>query len=310
MLPILFNVDTVPAPADGMTTSVPELKALADRLVTAESVEAAGQVLLDFDATLESRGVAVVKNGWRYHLRKWGARMVGTGTIPGTIFGKGNGKLPFYTFSALPGTTCPGAGDCLSFCYSFKAWRYPSSFLRQVGNTLRLRFAKRQIIDAFRRIPATNKAGKRVTVRLYVDGDIDSRETAVFWWNLIRQRPELLVYGYSKSWGIIEETAHLVPDNYTLNLSGGSKYSDDSREATSLIARDFTRGFYKAVKTAENHGKSVSRYLEKAYHADVRKSAGEPIFSCPGLCGSCRVSAGIPACADRLFHVTIGNGVH
>ena len=51
-----------------------------------------------------------------------------------SIFAKdGNGKLPFLAFSSLPGKGfCVGAGDCLSFCYSFKAWRYPAAFCRQV----------------------------------------------------------------------------------------------------------------------------------------------------------------------------------
>ena len=36
----------------------------------------------------------------------------------------GNGKLPFLAFSSLAGKGfCIGAGDCLNFCYSFKAWR-------------------------------------------------------------------------------------------------------------------------------------------------------------------------------------------
>ncbi len=33
---------------------------------------------------------------------------------------KGNSKLPFAAFSTLPGITCPGAGECLEWCYSFK----------------------------------------------------------------------------------------------------------------------------------------------------------------------------------------------
>ena len=38
----------------------------------------------------------------------------------------GNIKLPFAAFSTLPQVTCAGAGDCLNWCYSFKAWRYPA----------------------------------------------------------------------------------------------------------------------------------------------------------------------------------------
>lgn len=48
---------------------------------------------------------------------------------------KGNTKLPFATFSTLPIVTCPGAGECADWCYSFTAWRYPAAFARQLQNT-------------------------------------------------------------------------------------------------------------------------------------------------------------------------------
>ena len=49
---------------------------------------------------------------------------------------KGNIKLSFAAFSTLPQVTCPGAGACLDFCYSFKSWRYPAPYFRQLVNTL------------------------------------------------------------------------------------------------------------------------------------------------------------------------------
>ena len=52
--------------------------------------------------------------------------------VPFTIFAKGNGKLPFFSFSAVPVFTCPGMGACESFCYSFKSWRYPCALYRQL----------------------------------------------------------------------------------------------------------------------------------------------------------------------------------
>ena len=58
------------------------------------------------------------------------------GKLPHKTFIKGNGKLPFLSFSTLPAVTCPGAGDCLVYCYSYKAWRQPAAFFRQVQNTL------------------------------------------------------------------------------------------------------------------------------------------------------------------------------
>lgn len=86
----------------------------------------------------------------------------------GVLAETGNVKLPFVSYSELPGVTCPGAGACLvsydhygrvaerreenlvrvrrklptlpapekGWCYSFKEWRYPDGYGRQFLNTL------------------------------------------------------------------------------------------------------------------------------------------------------------------------------
>src|SRR5262249_38268511 len=43
------------------------------------------------------------------------------------VFSKGNAKLPFWAFSALPIVTCPGAGECARWCYSLTSWRTPGA---------------------------------------------------------------------------------------------------------------------------------------------------------------------------------------
>lgn len=78
-----------------------------------------------------------------------GSRLLPFGLRWGVLAGDGNQKLPFVSYSELPMATCPGAGACgvykkdqqsgapaSGWCYSFKAWRYPSAFLRQFLNTL------------------------------------------------------------------------------------------------------------------------------------------------------------------------------
>ena len=52
------------------------------------------------------------------------------------IIQKGNGKLPFLNYSSLPIVNCPGAGECKSYCYSLRAWRYPMAYFRQLQNTI------------------------------------------------------------------------------------------------------------------------------------------------------------------------------
>ena len=89
-------------------------------------------------------------------MRKWLADPI-KNKPPFTIFAKGNQKLPFWTFSTLPGVTCPGAGDCLvnpedkskrGWCYSFSAWRYVTAYFRQLQNTLLIRLRDKTWIEA------------------------------------------------------------------------------------------------------------------------------------------------------------------
>ena len=105
---------------------------------------------------------------WQYH----GQRFLNwlendlNGRAPFSIFAEnGNKKLPFAAFSSLALADCPGKGDCVKFCYSLKAWRYPAAFFRQLQNSILLRLKPEVIRDSFNDI----KAG--LTVRLFVDGD-------------------------------------------------------------------------------------------------------------------------------------------
>lgn len=111
---------------------------------------------------------------------------------PYNVFVEGNGKLPFWAFSSLPGASfCPGAGDCLIWCYSFKSWMYPTAFGRQLMNTL-LMLHRRHIIEYnWRKIPSD------VHVRLYVDGDIGNVLELRWWMRQCDARSDLKVYGYS-----------------------------------------------------------------------------------------------------------------
>ncbi len=138
---------------------------------------------------------STAKNGWMDNWIKF-EEFLYTGIPQFKIFTKGNGKLPFYSFSSLPGVTCPGAGDCLKFCYSFRSWRYPAAFFRQIQNTILLMSdtGREHLRLEF------NKLKPNHDFRLYVDGDFDSLETMKFWMDLLKSRPDIRAYGYSKSW--------------------------------------------------------------------------------------------------------------
>ncbi len=244
------------------------------------------------------RGSARKRGTWKYFLVRF-ARAIDAGAMPHSVFAaEGNVKLPFVAFSTLPVVTCPGAGECAgistrggapdlsrAFCYSLRAWRYPAAFLRQCQNTLLLRFNRRAIIDAFKALP------EGITFRLYVDGDFDSEATALFWFNLLRQRPDVACYGYSKSWGIIEKLEGQVPPNYALNLSSGGIDDDDAAFRARLRALPFVRGDFLALPVVGDFAEGFARYADPEYHRAVRAAAAAAglgkVFSCPGQCGAC-----------------------
>ena len=226
------------------------------------------------------------------------------------IFTEGNSKLPFYSFSTLPGLTCPGAGDCIEWCYSFTAWRYPGAFCRQLQNTLLIKFAPRVVQNAFESLP------NEITLRLYVDGDIDSIQTLAFWFRLLSIRTDITAYGYSKSWEVFDawDQQNLPwPANYRLNLSSGSRYGADLR--AKLEQLPITRGQFVAVSTDETHIKGFARFNDSSYHNDVRNVARREhntsrVFSCPGKCGEC-LPSGEHACgADSMRGVLIAIAEH
>ena len=131
------------------------------------------------------------------------------------IFTPGNSKLPFSSFSAAPVVTCPGAGECLGFCYSYKAFRFPAAFGRMFQNTFLMQHARLQVSQALRSLPAG-------TLRLYVDGDFKDFDTLKYWFQELRRRPDISAYGYSKSLDLFlayDAAGSAWPDNYKLNIS-------------------------------------------------------------------------------------------
>jgi hypothetical protein len=190
--------------------------------------------------------------------------------LPYAMLKKGNMKLPFYSFSTLPIVTCMGSGDCENWCYSLKAWRYPSSFFRQAQNTI--------LMSNFDRIRAEvlkldAKVKVKTEFRLYVDGDFNTSKDLVNWMELLKQCKQLNAYGYSKSFPLfldLHDSGYEFPGNYTLNLSNGGKY-DFLTDAMKPLP--ITRGRFYAVKVPK--GKKLRDMFE------------HKVFQCPIKCGSC-----------------------
>jgi hypothetical protein len=213
---------------------------------------------------------------------------------------KGNSKLPFAAFSSLPGADfCPGAGECINWCYSPKAWRYPAAYCRQAQNAWLLGSdTGRQAILA--NVDAINAKGKftaenPLDFRLYVDGDFSSVEIVDFWFDALNERQWLAAYGYSKSFNEILASTIQAPDNYLLNLSGGHNHT--LAKVETMRGLKITRGEFIAVNVA---GKvTSSMHGERAHQAKLRQAHGSKAFTCPGKCGTCTPAG--HACGSKKF---------
>ena len=196
------------------------------------------------------------------------------------IFKIGNSKLPFLNFSTLPIITCEGSGDCENWCYSLKAWRYPSAFYLQVRNTLLMN--KFDIIenqfDKIINLPKFRKLDK-IDFRLYVDGDFKTLKDCLNWFNLMKVYPKVKFYGYSKSFGILNRLKNYnFPSNYKLNISNGSKYDSNLELLQVIQSLPITRGKFTAVNIPKGT-KQVGKYM--------RTLLDKKVIPCPGECGTC-----------------------
>lgn len=222
------------------------------------------------------------------------------GELAFNVFVEGNSKLPFWGFSTLPIFTCPGAGACADWCYSFKAWARPGAFFRQYQNTLLLRSRPDVIEEEFNKLP------QNATLRLYVDGDFACLGDVSLWCSLLISRPDLRAYGYSKSWDLLLAHPGPWPPNYKLNLSsGGQSVALESQ----LYALPVTRGRFLTLATRLPKMGGKGRYKDKTYLRALKAEAAalglRKTFPCPGDCGAC-TSKG-PLCAlDATATVVIG----
>ncbi|MFN4909444.1 MAG: GP88 family protein [Bacteroidota bacterium] len=224
----------------------------------------------------------------------------------------GNSKLPFAAFSSMAILDCAGYGECGKWCYSKTAWRNPNAYGRQVANSMLLRHevGRALIASAFAKLQSP-------VLRLYVDGDFYSKENLKWWMDLIKTRPSLAVYGYSKSWVeflSLNLDSYEWPSNYILNLSGGSRH-DGTMMRDLMMRLPITRGEFIAVPVAAVHIKNKSYQSKRnagfaEYSKAVRNAAAQRVFVCAGKCGDC-LPDGSHACgSDRLRGVTIAIGVH
>jgi hypothetical protein len=222
------------------------------------------------------------KKGWQSNFSKLESVITSMQPAYSVFALNGNSKLPFVSFSSLPGVTCPGAGDCLVFCYSFRSWRYPASFMRQCQNAFLMRHNQPAIVQALQTVDASFK-GQSYDVRLYVDGDFAGANDVEFWFDTIKTTPRANVYGYSKSFEALMSYTGEYPKNYVLNLSSGHNASPELLQAVKALP--IVRGEFIAVSIgakvkSSDHGKPETvKALRQAFNGKA--------FPCPGTCGTC-----------------------
>jgi hypothetical protein len=214
-----------------------------------------------------------------------------------SILTVGNGKMPFLSFSGLPGDACPGAGTCLDFCYSFRSWRYPAAFVRQVQNLVLLRENQEAITADFDKYQDRLAwPGETMDFRLYVDGDFDSVETVEFWFDYLRHNSWLRGYGYSKSFFELLAYRGQIPNNYKLNISSGHNHTASTLKK--VMALPCTRGRFIAIDL----GRPVKStdHANRDHQAELRQAHGSAAFTCPGQCGTCTPDG--HACGSARFN--------
>tara|TARA_R110002020_G_scaffold14053_6_gene49915 strand:+ start:1672 stop:2571 length:900 start_codon:yes stop_codon:yes gene_type:complete len=285
--------------------------ALVD-LVNQIETNGTGPVLKALNRIIKQSGTK--KGTWGFFANRFKSLLLNkSDSIPFSIFAiGGNSKLPFVSFSTIPGATCPGAGECLKVCYSFKAWRYPAAFFRQLQNfyLMNSKEGREIIAEKFKAIKL--KKGKAfLNLRLYVDGDFRNLNELTFWMNLLFLRPDIKAYGYSKSWKEFLVYDHLkltFPKNYKLNLSSGSIYGKDEPLKERIKKLDCVRGEFINVDIPKELDSPLGART-KEYNKAVRAAVNGRAFVCPGLCGSCTPSG--HACgSDRFNNVTIAIATH
>jgi len=241
-------------------------------------------------------------------------RFMAKGIPQWSIFVEGNQKLgnKIIGWSTLPDLTCPGAGTCLGFCYSFKCWRNGAPFFRQLQNTILIMRQSDHIVKAFHKLSLNGD------LRLYVDGDIDSTATLEFWNRLLLTRPDLNAYGYSKSWQIFQEYTGIQAPNYKLNLSSGSKYNDAMKQR--MLQLQVTRGEFVAIAGMgknqhrdDDPGKVAMPWTEwvKRIKTQAKAQGHSKVFVCPGNCETCTPNGHFCGSSDpKAQGVTVAIGVH
>lgn len=126
-------------------------------------------------------------------------------------------SLRIVGFGVLPVVTCPGAGDCRSFCYAKKGmFMFPSAQAGLRNNTELLMnteaFVAKAIDALAKEQRKAEKKGLRLAIRWFTSGDAPNQATVDGLAHLAKAFPGVLFYLYTKSlhldWSLFDAMAN------------------------------------------------------------------------------------------------------
>lgn len=127
--------------------------------------------------------------------------------------------------------TCPGAGECKTFCYamqgSYVMFKATSMKLARVLNYLLNDpegFAQQMTAEI--RLQQSKNRGSQINVRWHDAGDFFSPEYLQMAFKVAQDNPKVKFYAYTKMAGVAQSNC---PPNFTMNYSGGALRSQEKQ---------------------------------------------------------------------------------
>lgn len=209
------------------------------------------------------------------------AEKIQTGTDSNILyFGTDNAKLQKQhtaTFSIPAGHTCPGAKDCMAYfdrdkkkVVDGKHQQY-RCFAASMEATFR---SVRDSVDRNHRLLLEAKTTERMAalldmslpakryhrIRVHVDGDFFSGAYFLAWMEVARRNPDRLFYAYTKSIHLWVKYMALVPENFVLTASRGSKFDHlidkhDLRHAVVVMHPDEAEAMGLEIDHDDSHAR-------------------------------------------------------
>lgn len=176
-----------------------------------------------------------------------------------------NFGIPAYQ-STMGLKTCPNAGACAKGCYALAgAYRFSN-----VARTFEARLALTQsnaFIDAMLK-EIDNKRAERI--RIHDSGDFYSEEYLHRWLKIIKARPNVEFYAYTKMVSMLK--FHDLPKNFTVIFSFGGtqdKLIDVTKDRHSLVfesLEDLIRAGYSDASNQDDVALGVNPKIGLIYH--------------------------------------------